>query len=296
MNGFSLIEIIVVISILLILAVMTVAGFRVFEKISDLGNDAEEIVSILRLAQGKTLASDSASQWGVYFDTSSSPNKYILFKGASYASRDPVSDDPHDILGRVEIESINLEGGSPEVVFNRLSGTTDQDGDIVLRLQDDTLKTKTIYIENSGQIGLTLPSSPSDFSRIKDSRHVHFNYSRAIDTATEKIVLTFDYGGSSTAQEIVIADNIKDGQIYWEGNVSVGGQTEKIKIQTHFLNDPVNGTQFSITRDRRYNTKSLVVDINGASSDPDPGTLITYAANGTTALGTSIFVSEMQWQ
>ncbi|MDO8265099.1 MAG: prepilin-type N-terminal cleavage/methylation domain-containing protein [Candidatus Parcubacteria bacterium] len=296
MKGFSLIELIIVVAILLILAGIGVAGFRVFEKISDLGNDTEEIISVLRMAQNKTLSSESASQWGVYFNASSSPNKYILFKGASYADRDPASDESHDILGRVEIESININGGSSEIVFNRLSGAANLNGNIVLRLKDDLTKIKTVYIESSGQISLTAPSLASDSSRIKDSRHAHFKYGRIIDTATEKIVLTFNYDASPTTQEIIIANNLKGSQIYWEGAVSVEGQSEQIKIQTHFLNDPTNGTQFSITRDRRYNVKSLSVDINGESSDPDPGTLITYTADGTAALGISVFVSEMQLQ
>ena len=91
-------------------------------------------------------------------------------------------------------------------------------------------------------------SSPSDENRIKDSRHVHFDYSRVIFTATERLILTLDYDSSPIIQEIIIANNLQDGQIFWQG--------QNIKIQTHRLNSP--DTQFSIHRDKRYNTTGIV--------------------------------------
>lgn len=125
-------------------------------------------------------------------------------------------------------------------------------------------------------------SSPSDENRIKDSRHVHFDYSRVISTAAERLILTFDYDSSPIVQEIIIADNLQDGQIIWEG--------QNIKIQTHRLNNP--DTQFSLHRDGRYNTKSLKVELSGDAS----GDLIRYQANGQTAKGNSIYVTDPNLQ
>jgi len=125
-------------------------------------------------------------------------------------------------------------------------------------------------------------SLPSDESRIKDSRHVHFDYSRVISIAAERLILTFDYDSSPIIQEIIIADNLQDGQIFWEG--------QNIKIQTHRLNSP--DTQFSVHRDKRYNTKNLKIEISGDSS----GDLIQYQSDGQTAKGSSIYVTDPNWQ
>ena len=291
--GFTLIELLVIVGISLILVVLAFPNFCFFGKESDLNNSAEEIINTLRIAQNKTLASEGASQWGVYFETSTSPHQYILFKGRSFATRDTSADETHELPKSIEIYEIDLWGGN-EVVFERVTGnvsSTSQFGKVSIRLKMDPTKNKTVYIENSGLVGLINPSTVSDLERVKDSRHVHFDYSRSISTSTERIILTFTYDSSTTTEEIIIADNIKDNQIYWEGEVNVGGEIQKLKIHSHRLNDPISGTQFCIHRDRRYNSKALKVEISG-----DTGDLIKYDQDGQTTKGNSIYVSEPVWQ
>jgi type II secretory pathway pseudopilin PulG len=290
-NGFTLLESLVIIGILIILTGMAVPALRFFQKESDLNNSAEEIINTLRLAQNKTLASEGASQWGVYFSTSTTPHQFTLFKGTSFASRDPVFDEVHKLPELIKISEIDL-AGSREIVFEQVTGITNQFGSVSLELESDPTKTKTIYIENFGQIGLTNSSVPSDANRIKDSRHLHFDYSRQIATSTEDLVLTFE---GSFVETIIIADNIRNGQIFWEREVSVGGEIQKLKIHTHRLNDPLTGTQFCIHRDRRNNNKALTIDIDD-TTDPDPGTLITYTAQGEAATGTSVYISGFELQ
>ncbi len=288
-KGITLIELLVGIGILIILAAMSALAFRYFQRESDLNNSTKEIIAILRLAQNKTLASEGASQYGVFFNTSTTPHQYILFKGSDYALRDTSFDEIHKLPQTIEIYEIDLQEGS-EVVFNRLTGTTNQSGSISLRLISETSRTKTIYITSSGQVGLTSPSAPSDADRVKDSRHVHFDYSRLIYTSTEKLILTFTYDTSTVSKQIVIANNMKDGHIYWEGEVNVGGEIQKLKIHTHKLNDP--NTQFCVHRDRRYNNKVLVISISGDTS----GSLIEYSADGLITTSTSLNVSNLLWQ
>ena len=288
--GFTLVEVLTIVGILIVLTGMAVPAFRFFGRESDLNNSAEEIINTLRLAQNKTLASEGASQWGVYFSTTTTPHQYILFEGSSFASRATSSDEVHQLSKAIEIYEIDLWGGN-EVVFEKVTGytsSTSQIGKVSLRLKDEPLKTKTIYAENSGLISLTSPSTLSDQNRLKDSRHVHFDYTnRQISTSTEKIILTFTYDTSSTTKEIIIADNIKDNQIYWEGEVNVGGDIQKLKIHTHRLNDPATGSQFCIHRDRRVNNKSLTITISGDGS----GSLISYTAEGQESRGTSTYLA-----
>jgi len=285
--SFTLVELLVIIGILIILIAIAVPNLRFFQKESELANSAEEIINALRLAQNKTLASEEASQYGVYFDDTTTPHQYTLFKGANYTSRDTSFDEIHKLPSSIEIYEINLVGGGKEVVFFRIIGATDQSGKIFLRLKEEPTKTKTIVIQPSGQITLGEEALPTDTDRIKDSRHVHFDYSRVIDTSTESLILNFEGG---VTKEILISENLKDGQIHWEGEVDVSGQVQKLKIHTHRLNNP--DTQFCIHRDRRFNNKSLTITISGDLS----GSLIEYSADGLTTTSTSIFVSNLQWQ
>lgn len=290
-QGFTLTELLIVIGILIVLIGIAVPAFHFFQRESDLNNGAEEIINTLRFARNKTLASEKDSQWGIYFSTSTDPHQFILFKGESFASREASFDDIHQVPKSVEIYQINLSGGEPELVFFRITGETGQFGSVSIRLKSDFLKTKTVYIENSGQAGLVAAGVISDENRIKDSRHVHLDsYSRYISTSSEKIILTFFYNSATTTEEIIISDNIKNGQIYWEKEIVVDQSPQKIKIHTHRFNDP--DSLFSIHRDRRYNDKALEIEISGDGS----GSLIEYDLDGQTVKGSSIYVSEPIWQ
>jgi len=151
-NSFTLIELLVIIGTMIVLMALAAPAFRIFQKESELTNSAEEIINTLRLAQNKTLASEGASQWGVYFSTSTSPQQYVLFQGTDYDSRVVSSDEIHKLPKSIEIYEINFEA----IVFERISGKVSASikQSISLRLKADPSKTRTIYIENSGQVGL----------------------------------------------------------------------------------------------------------------------------------------------
>jgi len=284
-TGFTIIEILVVLAILAVLSIISVAFFISLQKESQLSNVYEEIISTLKVAQNKTLSSQEDSQYGVYFNTATSPHQHILFKGNSYSSRDNSFDEIHLIPNITEFYQINT-GGDNEIVFDRLTGSTENSGNISLRLKDDNSQTKIIYITNSGTIGFDAVTAPPD-TRLKDSRHTHFNYSRAIDTITEKIILTFD---NSIIEEIPINENLVGPQFYWEGKIDVNGSDQTIKIHSHRLNNP--DTQFCVHRDLRFNNKTLKITISGDNT----GSLAEYSVDGLTTNFYSIYVNNFIWQ
>ena len=286
-SGFTLIESLIVLGIFMLIAVIAIPAYRNFQKQADLINTTEAIINILRLTQSKTLTSEQASQWGVHFSSS----EYTLFKGADYALRNSSFDKNYTVPDLVEIHEISLEGSGSDVVFERITGQTNQFGSISLRLKSNVLETKTIVIELSGQI-FSQQIIPDDSARIKDSRHVHFNYNRQINTLTEILTLTFTYDSSSISEDIIIIDYMQDDQIFWEGEVNVNEEIQKIKIHTHSLNDPVLNTSFCVHRERQYNNKALKIEISPDST----GDLINYDEAGQTTQGSSIYVSEPVWQ
>lgn len=285
-KGFTVVEIILVLSIVSIVAAILIANFAFFQKRTELDNGTQEFVGILKSAQNKTVASDSGSQYGVYVNPLASPNQYTLFKGASYASRDTSYDRNYFLPNNVEFYAISLGGGS-EVVFNKLTGATGQPGSVSLRDKTDAAQNKTVYISNSGVIDFNQAAPASDANRIKDSRHVHVDYSRTIDVTSEIITLTFN---GTTTQVIPISSYLVGSELKWEGTINVGGTNQVIKVNTHMINNP--GTQFSIHRDRRFNDKTLVITISGDNS----GSLANYSADGLTTTHTSIYVSNFNWQ
>ena len=278
----------IVLAVLVIIFTILAGAFISFQKRSDLNYNVEKVINTIRVAQNKTLASEGSARYGVYFDNISVPNKYTLFKGPDFASRDAFCDQVYNISEKVEIYNINLEGSS-EIVFERLTGNSGVSGDFSLKLKKEPweeAESQTIYIEESGQVSVFSPVSPSDGNRIKDSRHVHFDYARVVDINTENLVLDF---GTKT-ENISIAENTDGSQIYWEGEIEVSGDLQKLKIHTHILNNP--HTQFSVHRDRRYNNKPLSVSLSGDISGP----LVEYLADGSAVSSTSIYVSNIDWQ
>ncbi|MFH1308494.1 MAG: prepilin-type N-terminal cleavage/methylation domain-containing protein [Patescibacteria group bacterium] len=285
-QGFSIVELITVISILLVLVAISVPVFLSFQKTSSLNDSTEKLISILRIAQNKTLASENASQFGVYFDDSVSPHQYTLFEGSNYAGRIVSSDKIYELSKEVEFFEIDLNGGD-EVVFDRITGITSYPGNVSLRLKNDNTKISIVYIEGFGQIGQTIPFVPTG-GRSEDSRHVHFDYVRNIDTAVEIMTLSFD--GGLVTQDISIINNIEGSEFSWEGEVVVGGETQEIKIHTHSLNTP--NTEFCIHRSRDINTKSLDITLSGDAS----GNIIQYSSNGLIVDTTSIYAQNIDWQ
>ena len=266
-KSFTLIEILIVIGILAILVVMALPAFRSFRAEADLNDSADKIINTLRLAQSKTLASEEANQWGVYFSTSTLPHQYTLFQGASYVSRVTSSDEIYDLPGSVEIYDINLTG-EPEVVFDRLIGSTSQSGSISVRLKNDPTENRTIYIENSGQVGLIVPPAPSDAERIKDSRHVHFDLGWSIQNAT---TVKFYFPDIPQTEQISMADYFDVGktEFDWEGTFVVGGVDQTFHIHTHSL-DAFN-TLLCIHRDRSEgeNDQEVIIYIVDSGVDKD---------------------------
>lgn len=281
--GFGIIEMVVVLAIIFCLAGITIPSYFYWQKHYTLDGNAEEILNTLRLAQNQTLASSNYSQHGVYFDASSSPQKYVLFRGVDYENRDASVDIIHEIPSNLHFSQIDLTNS--QVVFQKLTGEASSTGSVILSMADNS-ESNIIYIQGTGTIGYESPTAITD-TRQKDSRHLHFSYGRTIDTATETMTLLFD--GSITRQ-ITISQNMYGGQIFWEGKVSVNGSDQIIKIHTNRLNSP--DTEFCVHRDGRENNKTLRITISGDTT----GSLAEYSANGSQTTHTSIYVENFELQ
>jgi type II secretory pathway pseudopilin PulG len=278
-SGFALIELLIVLVIFFLLAFLIVPNLNFFRKQSTLNFATEDIIGVLRLAQNKTLASEGASVFGVYFET----DKYTLFKGGAFVAGAP-DNEAHSLPSEVIISEINLDGG-PATVFNRLTGITSNDGSLKIELTGDASQNKTIIIDSSGAIGTT-ETTADDSNRLKDSRHVHIFYAQNAKTAVN---LTLFFPTDALTQTINFQEyfNTAKTEFNWEGVVTVNNVEQKLKIHTHEFTD--GAALFCVHRDLRYNSQALDISLDGQN-------LINYAANGVTTQGTSLWAGAPEEQ
>lgn len=150
-RGFSMIEVIVVVGVLAIVSsfglVVSMEGFRG----NNFHSDRALLVSVLQHARAEALASvctgascTDARAHGVYIDTAA--NSYVIFEGASYATRVAALDRP------LEASPALARSGLGEVVFSPYTGNSPTPGTITLSGEG---RTSDITIGSLGQISWT---------------------------------------------------------------------------------------------------------------------------------------------
>jgi prepilin-type N-terminal cleavage/methylation domain-containing protein len=146
MKGFTFVEFLLVMTIIVVLLALTIPLGISFYQSQQLNITAEEIIQALRRAQLKSM-SQSEHSFGVYLGSGQS-GQYVLFRGNSYASRDDeeIFDIPDDISF----------SGLSEVVFSKLNGIPSVSDDIIL-INDSN--TGVININEAGRISYAYTSS-----------------------------------------------------------------------------------------------------------------------------------------
>jgi prepilin-type N-terminal cleavage/methylation domain-containing protein len=144
--GFTLVEFLVVLAIITLITGIIASVFVSFRNQQALGKDVEMVIEVLRQARSQTLTSQNSSQYGVHFSSSG----VTLFTGASYSAGN-VTNQNYFLTSSDTIVTINLAGGGSNLVFQRLSGETSQNGSVVLTSLA-TSKTKTVTIYKTGLI------------------------------------------------------------------------------------------------------------------------------------------------
>ena len=282
-----------VVAIILSLTVIAVPAFRFFQAESDLNNSAEQIINTLRFAQNKSLAAEGSGQWGVYFDNTTTPHQYVLFKGLSYAAREVASDNVHKLPGSVEIYNINL-GTGKEIIFSKVSGAATPAGSIDTRLINQISKKRSVYIDSSGQISLDNPPVPSG-GRVQDSRHIHFTLNWSIQNSTS---LKFYFPGTSQTETVDMAGyfNADKSEFDWNNENTpfvINGVNQVFHIHTHSLD--ASSTLLCIHRDRNNgrNNQEVTVYIVDEGVDKD---IAHYLADAGGTIEKGFYADEIDKQ
>jgi len=146
-SGFTLIETMMVVAITAVASTVSLFSFSDYGSTEALSKDQGRIVSVLEKARAMTLDSLNSSQYGVHFGTST----VTIFPGAAYSSSN-ASNIVTELNSKVIISDIKLYGDGPDVVFNRLSGETNQFGTTTISLASATSTTRSVTVYRTGLI------------------------------------------------------------------------------------------------------------------------------------------------
>jgi len=273
-RGFTLVEVIVSISIFIILATLVFLSASSFRATSDLSTTVSNVIADLRFLQSQTIASKNESQYGIKIEQ----DKFTLFKGSSYSTRDTSYDEVRDLPSRIDISSWSV-GGGDEVVFERVSGSTNNAGSITLGLKSDPSIARVVVISASGEIFISGPAVTLSGTRVTDTRHVHYTLGWGIENASTSTL--YFSGPPAVSQEIPIPSNTTGGKFSWSGTINVNGSDQQLTIHTHLMTSV--DTILSVIRPQDENDESIDISIDGnlITSYDDLGVITLGPFGGT---------------
>lgn len=280
-KGFTLFEFLIVFVIIAVLAGIGILSFLLPRERAEVNRTTDELLATLNLARSRTTTSQDLSSWGVHLEAS----RFVLFRGTTYDAGNP-SNEITNLNTRVELRNITLNGGGQDVIFLRPGGNTNTFGTVTVASKN-TNESRLIRIEEQGLISKDtgVPSSPLNPNA--DTRHVHLTLGWSIRNSTT-LTLTFQNPPNpNVVENIAMAPyfNADKTHFDWDGAVSVGGDIQKLRIHTHSLT--ASNTILSITRDRRFNDKAVIIAI-------DAQEIVRYVADGTVTVGPFGGILEIQ--
>ncbi|ETB64193.1 TPA: hypothetical protein DIC38_00230 [Candidatus Nomurabacteria bacterium] len=149
-KGITILEIIIVISITILIASIVTLNLSDFKRARTLENATSEIISLINKSRNNTISSLNSSNYSIHFDS----DKVVLFLGSTY--------DPNAITNEVMVlESsleipislgVSLNGGGSDIVFQKITGETNNYGTINIRLKTDINTYRTININQLGVV------------------------------------------------------------------------------------------------------------------------------------------------
>lgn len=144
-SGFTLIEVLLTLAIIMILFGATITVFPSFQVNTDLDISASELIQTMRDARNKSINGEMNDTYGVYLEA----DKYTLFRGSSYNVSDP-NNIVYNIPSTLVINNFNLTGTGTNVIFQKATGRALQTGTVDIGINGG--KTREIKIDSSGNV------------------------------------------------------------------------------------------------------------------------------------------------
>ena len=138
--GFSILEIIIVLAILVVISALFVPSYYHFQESNNLNAAFNLINNSLSRTQIKSQSIENDSSWGIKIQG----NQLTVFGGASYASRDVNLDELINLPPKISFSGLN------EIIFSKLLGYPNTTGTI--SLINGLNQSKIITINEKGVI------------------------------------------------------------------------------------------------------------------------------------------------
>lgn len=146
-RGFTLLEILIGIFILIIAVTVITGGFSRFFASSKFDRMREDTVSLFRKAREKTIARDGGFFYGVHVEES----RLVLFRAPTFVDGDP-SNEVYTPPSDFHFSSWSFEGGTSDVTFQRITGEANATGTIIIQKRNDASFQKTLRVVKTGLI------------------------------------------------------------------------------------------------------------------------------------------------
>jgi prepilin-type N-terminal cleavage/methylation domain-containing protein len=144
-EGFTLIELLIVLAVTLLLALVSAPIYGNLQVSAQLNENTSELIQTIRTARTRAAARVNNAQHGVYFNITGGDDQYILYQGASYATRTSTYDRVETLDGALAL-SASLTGGAVDLNFSRGLGLPSVTG--TLTLTHITSGTRTVNINS----------------------------------------------------------------------------------------------------------------------------------------------------
>jgi len=261
-KGFTLVEILAVISVIAIVLSLAIINGRNFNDSIELENTAKSIDTKIKLAKAYSIGARNGANYGVHFEA----GKIVIFEGNTFDAG-ALTNEIFVFSDKIEIIEINLAGGGSDLVFDRLVGSTSNFGSIKMGVISEPSKTKQIIINSDGQTSLNSFQSSAG-SIIKNARHVHFNLGWNIADATTLSLKWVDGFEAPLAptNDINIASYLSsDESVFdWTGATSVNGVDQEMRI--HSWLDASDHSVLCIIREQTENDKLYIFTDGGSKN------------------------------
>ncbi|HWY79472.1 MAG TPA: type II secretion system protein [Candidatus Sulfotelmatobacter sp.] len=136
-NGFTLIELILVVSLMMLLGTLTTTFAARFFTQNGVSNTTDELIGDIRQAQMNAMMGKQNSNWGIDYAS----NTITLYKGTSFAARSTALDTKFSVNSSVSIT------GFSDLNFFRMTGTSSATPTISVSGSGET---KTITVNSQG--------------------------------------------------------------------------------------------------------------------------------------------------
>jgi len=220
----------------------------------ELDNASKNIDLKIRTAKARSIGAVNDKNYGIHFESS----KVVIFDGTGAYVDGAAGNEVFDLPGHVQINSIALNGGAADIVFDRLTGNTASFGSIGLISTKDASKTKTIFINANGQNSFS-SFNTSTGSAIANARHTHFNLDWDIAGSSQLILKWYDASNNLILNKSIDAAgyfNAGNTEFHWQNTINESGINQKISIDSW-----LDASNYAVLCVIRHNTENDRLEI-----------------------------------